>query len=703
MLILSRSGPAQLGGKYPGQGFATLARCLRLCLLAVWLPAQAVSADSARMPAPPVPLDQQVLADFDSSDWLRAHAEEWERYPRQLGNTVRFSLDTRERRGTQGSSLHLDYSFASEKSAEIGVRLQLPDLDASNFDHLAFWIKGDARTQYAKTIKVVFRGLSGDQAGWEERGSQLIDGIGDTWKQILAPLNRMTGLRDWTDLNAFLIAFHERRAPAAHGAYYIDDVRLVKTGHPGPSIDDPVPTPRKKAWENAYGGREAAQPQRRARLVGWPRHLLVDGSTLPGDDAAFLRRLAQDTWNGLTALNDREHGLPLDTVRFDGKDTDFQRARIGDYTSVTNIGLYMVSVVAAWNLGFIDHVEALTALNTTLTTLERLETYQGFFYNYYDTTSLERTTNFVSFVDSSWLTTGLLIVRGAFPELYARCTRLVDQGDYGFFYDPVEQQMSHGYYVNLPGPSEFNYGVLISEARLGSLIAIGKGDVPEEHWFRMARILPPQYDWQSLPPDDYREQIVHGFRLWSGFYRWRDFAYVPSWGGSLFEVLMPELVLDENRYAPASLGRNAQMHVAVQREFALQDLGYPVWGLSPSSTPVGDDYHEYGVKVLGMRGYGPGAVTPHASALALLVAPEAAIANLRALVKRYPLYGEYGLYDAVDPYSGQVAYKYLALNQGMLFIALANYLGDHGIQRLFAADPMVSRVLPLLAAERFFE
>jgi hypothetical protein len=84
-------------------------------------------------------------------------------------------------------------------------------------------------------------------------------------------------------------------------------------------------------------------------------------------------------------------------------------------------------------------------------------------------------------------TAGLLVARSAFPEIGPRCTRLVELGDYAFFYDPVERLMSHGYWTELGGPSEYHYGVFYTEARLGSLIAIGKGDVPPEHWTELWR------------------------------------------------------------------------------------------------------------------------------------------------------------------------------------------------------------------------
>jgi hypothetical protein len=166
---------------------------------------------------------------------------------------------------------------------------------------------------------------------------------------------------------------------------------------------------------------------------------------------------------------------------------------------------------------------------------------------------------------------------------------------------------------------------------------------------------------------------------------------------------MPTLVLDERRVAPASLGANAEAHARVQRRFAEETLGWPVWGMSPSAAPTGSAYGEYGVRPLGTLGYGDGAVTPHAAALALAADPEAARANLRTLVSRYDLWGDFGLYDAVDPVTGTVSRTYLALDQAMLFVAVANHLTGNRIPARFAADPMVAPALPVLAAERFFD
>jgi len=470
-----------------------------------------------------------------------------------------------------------------------------------------------------------------------------------------------------------------------------------------PGMEKPVIPRKKKAWEQSVGGERAAQPYLRARLAGWPQHLLIDKSSLPRDDRDFALRVARDTWRGLAALTDRENGLPVDNIRLGQDSVAVADSHIGDYTSGTNIGLYLMAIAGAQQLQLLSPAEATDRARKILDTLERLESYRGFFFNFYDTTSLERTSNFVSLVDSSWLTAGLMVARMTFPELHDRCSKLIAAEDFGFFYNKATKELSHGYYVNPGARSPYDYGVLYTEARIGSLIAIGKGDVPEEQWFAMVRTFPPDCTWQSPKPRASRVKTVRDHQVLGGYAEWKGVRYVPSWGGSMFEALMPALVLDEQKYAPRSLGANDRVHAVVQRRYALEDLGYPVWGISPSASPTGDGYGEYGVKVLGARGYRAGAVTPHASALALGVTPEPALSNLRALAERYDIYGEYGFYDAVDPLSGAVAHKYLALDQSMLFVALANYLGDHCISKHFASDPIVQKILPMIGEEDFFD
>lgn len=459
------------------------------------------------------------------------------------------------------------------------------------------------------------------------------------------------------------------------------------------AVEQVIPT-RKKAWEASLGGEAAARPYVAARLVALPSRRPV--KPLPADDRELVRRVAVDTWRGLEGLVDREHQLPVDHVHLETS------VRVGDYVNVTTIGLRLAAIVAAHELGLLSRDAAADRLRAVLATLATLETHAGFFFNYYDTTSLERTSNLVSFVDSSWLTAGLIVTRQAFPELAADASRFIDAASYRFFYDEGLGRMAHGYWVHRERPSRYHYGVLYAESRLGSLIAIGKGDVPEAHWYQMARTLPPACGWQTRAPVARREKHIGGHRFYGGWSTWGDERFVPSWGGSMFEALMPALVLDEARLAPASLGANDAAHATVQRRYALETLGYPVWGLSPSMTP-GGDYREYGARPLGILGYDAGAVTPHASALVLPLDLPAAAANLRRLAATYPVYGDFGFYDAVDPHTGRVAESYLALDQSMIFLAAANVLTGGAVQRYFAADPVIARVLPLLAAEHFFD
>lgn len=166
---------------------------------------------------------------------------------------------------------------------------------------------------------------------------------------------------------------------------------------------------------------------------------------------------------------------------------------------------------------------------------------------------------------------------------------------------------------------------------------------------------------------------------------------------------MHTLVLKERELAPEGLGMNNAAHVQGQIRYALEHEGQETWGMSPSSDAHGG-YSEFGAKPFGSRGYKPGVVTPHASVLTLEYAPKEAVANLRKLIKTYKeIYGEYGFYDAVDVKTGDVSRKYLALDQGMIFVALNNYLNNGAIRERFHSDPVLKKAEHLLTTEKFFE
>jgi hypothetical protein len=198
---------------------------------------------------------------------------------------------------------------------------------------------------------------------------------------------------------------------------------------------------------------------------------------------------------------------------------------------------------------------------------------------------------------------------------------------------------------------------------------------------------------------------------------------VPSWGGSMFEALMVTLFVPEGTWAPRSWGVNHPLYVRAQIEHGLQEAHYGFWGFSPAASPFGG-YEVYGVKALGTNpmGYlsyeigGPishslpqnpggkynhGIVTPHASFLALRYAPRAAVANLRALTKGFPIYSQFGFHDSVDVSAGVVAGFVLAIDQGMIMAAIANELADDAMQHAFSDGPVEKVIRPLVAMEEF--
>lgn len=587
-------------------------------------------------------------------------------------------------------------------SAEWSVRRTLGSLDASRFGYFSFWVRGEPEKAHELAIEVTFTLADPNKSTRVMEGRSFVLNLGPDWTRVVVPLNKIEGIEDWrrlTGINMKIIANGNRTSPI--NAFWLDDMTLFQSDAP------------EKAQEGAtvalaqlpnLGGQESGDDYRsrlKQRLVGWPKQMLVDPQTLPKDDAALLHRLAEDTWRGIDDLTDRQSGLPLDRVQFPAEGSDVDKAIIGDYTNITNIGFYFLSITAASELGLISREVAIEKIKTTLTSLENVETSHGFYFNYYNTTTLARTDDLISFVDSSWLTSGLIVARQAFPEIADRATRLIDQGNFKFFYDEATGRMSHGSNGRLGQQLKIDYGVFFTEARLGSLIGIGKGDLPEKLWFQTVRTYPPEETWQRGVPIDWKEQEADGITWFNAHYHWRDHDYVPSWGGSMFEALMPLLVIDEIKYAPNSLGKNDIAHTQLQRIYAMEDLHYPVWGMSPSSTPDGQGYTEYGVPMLGTGGYKVGAVTPHAAVLALMTEPQEATKNIRKLIRDYPVYGDYGLYDAVDPMTHQVGRNYLCLDQAMILVALANHLKDHAVQKYFAKDPIIQRTLPMLKLERF--
>jgi len=253
--------------------------------------------------------------------------------------------------------------------------------------------------------------------------------------------------------------------------------------------------------------------------------------------------------------------------------------------------------------------------------------------------------------------------------------------DFSFLYDRETRTFFIGYNLSFDRMDDHRYDLLASEARLASYIAIAKGDVPAEHWFHLGRPIS-----RSSGP-----------------------LTVLSWNGSMFEFLMPTLLI---RSAPGQLlGQSEQAAVDIQRRYG-DRLGLP-WGTSEAAFAARDtaqnyQYRAFGVAGLGMRqGLAEDyVVAPYASALALTVRPRAAVDNLRRL-EALGIRGRYGFYDAVDFTPSRLpetathvpVFTYMAHHQGMLLSAIGNALNDSVFVRRFNRDARISAI-DLLMHER---
>ena len=253
--------------------------------------------------------------------------------------------------------------------------------------------------------------------------------------------------------------------------------------------------------------------------------------------------------------------------------------------------------------------------------------------------------------------------------------------EFGFLRNEDRKLLSIGYLVDGAMLDDNCYDLLASEARLAVFVAIAKGDVPAREWFRLGRAVTP---------------------VESG-------AALVSWSGSMFEYLMPSLIMR----APAGslLEQTNQQIVQCQIDFGTK-RGIP-WGLSESAYNVRDieytyQYSNFGVPGLGLkRGLGADAVVaPYATALAAMVDPQAAVRNL-ARLEKIGARGRFGFYEALDftparvPDGKTVAVvrAFMAHHQGMTIVAIANAVLDGIMRSRFHAEPIIEAT-ELLLQER---
>jgi cyclic beta-1,2-glucan synthetase len=513
-----------------------------------------------------------------------------------------------------------------------------------------------------------------------------------------------------------------------------------------------------------------------------------------------LRLIARRTWRFFeTFVGTADNQLPPDNFQ------EHPKPVIAHRTSPTNIGLYLLSAIAARDFGWSGTQRCLARLQATLAVMQQLPRHRGHFFNWYDTQDLRPLTPaYVSSVDSGNLAGHLLVVANAceewlntpvssdarlglhdnlqlagnalaamqlsssergqqlhellqqldaglsgtqpLPGLLPAMMRLSDKAaqlasgitpldsddhaadllfwlqaltqamsdrqhddqlsdaermslhtnlravaeqarsmalamDFAFLLEPERKLLSIGFCLTDNNLDSSCYDLLASEARLASLFAIAKGDVSTRHWFRLGRTATPLGNGSALI----------------------------SWSGSMFEYLMPSLVM---RAPTGSLLEQTNRLVVARQAAYGQDLGIP-WGISESAYNARDmeltyQYSNFGVPGLGLkRGLSANRViAPYATGLATMVDPQAALANYQRLAEMGAL-GRYGYYEALDftptrlpdgqPFA--IVRNFMAHHQGMSIVAIANTLHGGQMRERFHREPMI-QACELLLQER---
>ncbi|HSN21114.1 MAG TPA: glucoamylase family protein, partial [Usitatibacter sp.] len=263
-------------------------------------------------------------------------------------------------------------------------------------------------------------------------------------------------------------------------------------------------------------------------------------------------------------------------------------------------------------------------------------------------------------------------------ERLARQSGSLAEMRYDFLYDDARKLLAIGYDVSECRRDASFYDLLASEARATTFVAIAQGELPQESWFALGRVLTGEGGEPTLL----------------------------SWSGSMFEYLMPLLVMPS--YEDTLLDETCR--AAVRRQIAYgEERGIP-WGMSESGyysmdVALNYQYRAFGVPGLGLkRGLGDDlVVAPYASALALMVAPRAACANLQHLAAS-GLQGPFGFHEAIDytparvprGQSSAVVRSFMAHHQAMVLLSIGSVLHERPMQKRFASDPLVQATLLLL-------
>ena len=399
----------------------------------------------------------------------------------------------------------------------------------------------------------------------------------------------------------------------------------------------------------------------------------------------YVLEIGKKTWGFFEKyLRQEDNFLIPDNYQEDRKNKVVRR------TSSTNIGLSMMAVISANDLGFINNDKTIELLKNILNTVNELQKWNGHLYNWYNTETKEPLfPRYVSTVDSGNFVGYLYVIKN-WLESQNKCNidlisglleivnKLIENTDFSHLYKKEQRIFSIGFNVEENKLTNSYYDLLASEARQASLIAIAKKDVPAKHWNSLSRTLTTLGKYKGLV----------------------------SWSGTSFEYLMPNINIP--KYKGSLLDESCKFMIMSQMEYA-KKLQIP-WGISEAAFNLKDlhsnyQYKAFGIPWLGLkRGLADEmVVAPYGSILAITDYPKEVYQNLKRL-EEYGMYNKYGFYESIDftperlkkGSKSATVKTYMAHHQGLILLSINNLFNNNVLQKRFMKNPEIEAVSVLL-------
>lgn len=390
------------------------------------------------------------------------------------------------------------------------------------------------------------------------------------------------------------------------------------------------------------------------------------------NDEKMIIEVAKRTWSFFENYMTKENNfMPPDNYQ------EKRKNEITNLTSATNIGLGLLAIMSAADLGFIDDNKKRELIENNIDTIEKLEKWNGHLYNWYNIKTMNTLIpKFVSTVDSGNFVGYLYTLKGMMlkekwdSKIIGRVDKLIKDTDFSKLYDEKKNLFSVGFDEKEGVLVDSYYDLLASEARQASFVAIAKRDVPYKHWFSLGR---------TLTTLNGRKGLI-------------------SWAGTMFEYFMPAIIMKNFSYT--LMDETYEFCIYSQKKYA-QKLNIP-WGISESAFNLQDLNYNYQYKAFGIPWLGVKrglknevVVSPYSSILTISKNCDSVIKNLKELMK-IGAYDKFGFYDSIDYTKNRTGKKdysivrtYMAHHQGLILSSINNFINQEVFIRRFLENPEI--------------